>query len=288
MIPALLLASSISLSTGRSIFSKEVSISTNNKKSFFFYQTCLFLVATIVIFFFDVKFFLNVSRETLVYGLIYGALLLGSQWLYTIALFNGKASVCSMVYSFGFIIPTLCGFIFWNETVTALKVVGICLVIPLIVLISIKKKGDEQKSNLYLIPLILSAICSGGLGVVQKLQQRSQFANERIAFLMIGFSIVFVISLICFLIIKKPAETEWIELKPTLFSLATGICFGIANVVNTVLASMIEANILFPIQNIGVILMVTIIGFIMFKEKPKINEVIAFALGITSIILLVL
>lgn len=283
----LFLTLSICLSTGRGVLSKEVSINTDNSKSFFFYESLLFLMGLIVIPFFDFRLFNHISLETIIYGLIYGLLLIGSQCLYTLALKIGKTSICSMIYSFGFIIPTLCGFIFWEEKVTILKIIGICLVFPLFYLISLSKKDNKKASLTYLIPLILSAICSGGLGVLQKIQARSDVSNEKTIFLFIGFALAFIFSFITFLLIKKNNKF-YITKKTVSFTLGAGLCFGLANMINTILASLISANILFPTQNIGVIVLSTIAGFILFKEKPKINEFIGFILGVCSILLLVL
>lgn len=291
MIEALLLTASVGLSTGRGIFSKGImSPQQSIGKSFFLYQGILFLFALIAVFLFNVANLGNISLTTVIYGLIYGVLLIGSQWLYTLALAKGTAATCSMVYAFGFILPTLCGFIFWNEEPTPLKIIGVLLVIPLVVLVSLAKGRQKAKSNWFLIPLLVAAICSGGLGIMQKIQQKSEFADQRTAFLLIGLAFACGLSFIVFLLFKKNKDIaeDKMEIRPFLLCLLSGVCFGLANMVNVILASLVPAVILFPIQNIGVIVLTTILGFFIFKERPKMNEIIAFVLGITSIIFLVI
>ena len=121
MIRAALLTSSICLSSGRSILSKKLNNKEGNNFTFFLLQTLLFLICLLVVVLSNLKSFYTISLLTLIYGIIYGLLLVSAQWLYTIALKSGPASTCSMIYSFGFIIPTICSFIFWNEQINLLK-----------------------------------------------------------------------------------------------------------------------------------------------------------------------
>lgn len=291
MTEVLLLVASIFLATGRSILSKKISSATANVKLFFLFQGFLFLLGMVAIIFFDFSLFSHISKTTILYGLIYGVLLVGSQWLFTLALNFGTASTCTMVYSFGFIIPTICGFLFWNEVPTVWKIIGIILVFPLIIFVSLAKEKTKTKSNWYLLPLILSALCSGGLGIMQKVQQQSEVANEKTTFLFIGFLLATVLSFAVYLALrlhrKHQEKSNW-QTQGIIFSIGAGLCFGLANMVNTVLAALVPATILFPVLNIGVILLTTILGFLIFKEKPHRFEYLAFAVGITAIILLVI
>lgn len=283
MIRYALLASSIGLSSGRSIFSKKITHKEDNKFVFFSLQTILFLVSLLVIIFSDLTNFFTISSITLIYGVIYGLLLISAQWLYSISLKTGSASICSMIYSFGFILPTICSFIFWEEQLTLLKVLGIICAVIVILLISLYK-DKEKKSNKFIIPLLLSTLSSGGLGIMQKIQQRSMVASEKSGFLFVAFSLAFISSLIVSFCLKK--KQKKLELKPIIYSSLCGLCFGLANLINTILAGLFPGSILFPIQNIGVIILVTVLGFFIFKEKPKKNEIIAFLFGVVSIILL--
>ena len=290
MIEVLLLISSVTLSSLRGLFSKELK-DVPKYKAFFFYQGILFFVASIIVFAFNIFCFVDVSYQTILLGLLFGAFLVGSQWLYTIALSKGLVSICSMVYSFGFIIPTIFGFVFWNEEPSITKIIGIILIIPLIFLISFKGKEEKTKSNLYLIPLFLAALCSGSLGVMQKVQQRSDFADQRIAFLLVGMLFSCLLSFLMFAISKKSnkeIETKLVSKKPIIFACLVGLSFGLANIVNLYLAGKVAATILFPIQNIGTIVLTTLLGYFVFKERPKIKELLAFLVAVTSIVLIVL
>ena len=80
---------------------------TNGKKAdFFLSQTVLFGVAALILLLYVLCAPTEISAVTYGYGMIYGVLLILSQWMFTLALKNGKTSVCSVVYSLGFILPT--------------------------------------------------------------------------------------------------------------------------------------------------------------------------------------
>lgn len=126
---------------------------------------------------------------------------------------------------------------------------------------------------------------------MQKVQQQSEVANEKTTFLFIGFLLATVLSFAVYLALrlhrKHQEKSNW-QTQGIIFSIGAGLCFGLANMVNTVLAALVPATILFPVLNIGVILLTTILGFLIFKEKPHRFEYLAFAVGITAIILLVI
>ena len=111
-----LLLFAVMLGTGRSVFSKRMISGKNGKKSFYFNQFLLFLSGLVSIFACNIKAFSTVTAKTFFYGAIFGIVTIIAQWCYTVALSMGPTSICAMVYSFGFIFPTVSGAIFWNET----------------------------------------------------------------------------------------------------------------------------------------------------------------------------
>jgi drug/metabolite transporter (DMT)-like permease len=127
-------------------------------------------------------------------------------------------------------------------------------------------------------------LASGGLGIVQKVQQSSAYASEKSAFLLIAFAIAASASLIAFAIRNRGGKI------PTPGTLAlsggVGVCFGCCNLLNTTLAGMLASAILFPTLNIGVILLTSLCGLIFLKEKITARVIGVLSLGVASILLL--
>lgn len=223
------------------------------------------------------------AELTKLYSVIYGVLLLAAQCCYTIAMKKGNVSICSIVYSLGFIFPTLSGSLFWNEKLTALNLIGVLLIVPTIIISgkSGRKKGNE--GNSYIVPLLIAMVSSGGLGIVQKLQQTSQYPEQKNTFVISAFSFACFISLIISFFAKKgPQKTG----KKLVFAGGIGSAFGICNLLNTILTGKLDSAVFFPISNIGRIILSTIFGFLFFKEKITAKNILVLVMGCAAILLI--
>ena len=132
---------------------------------------------------------------------------------------------------------------------------------------------------------MIAMLASGGLGIVQKLQQKSDYAEQKSIFLLIAFLLAAGISLLFSLFAKK-AATE--PTRPRKFAVAAciGLFFGCCNLLNTSLAGMLDSAVFFPTLNIGVILLSMVAGVLLFKEKVGKRELPVLLLGGASILLL--
>ena len=274
---------SVSLSAGRNIMSKKTAFDTNKKSQFFLSQNILFAAASLLLFACGKNNFISVSAITLVYGIIYGIFLILSQWMFTLALKTGNTSVCSVIYSLGFILPTVSGTLFWDETMSFPDCVGVLLAVIIILLTTKKSDREAEKKNKSFIPFILTAMfSSGGLGVMQKVQQTSKVADEKTAFLFVAFAFAFFCSFIALLFSYE--KVEW-DIKKYSYPAFTGLCFGGANLCNTILAGKMKSAVFFPMQNISTILLTALLGIVVFKEKFTIKTTIILMLGMVVIFL---
>jgi len=278
----LFLVLSVVLSTGRNITSKKTAKTNDKKADFFFCQTALFGTGTLILLLYVLSAPTKISTITYIYGIIYGILLILSQWMFTIALKTGNTSVCSVVYSLGFILPTLSGSLFWNESFTLLNGVGVALAIFIIVF-SAQTKSKEKEMKKSFIPFIIMAmLSSGGLGIMQKVQGTSSAHNEKSAFLLTGFALAFVVSSVAYL---RCGEKSKYALKTATAPIFTGFCFGGANLFNTILAGEMNSAVFFPLQNISTNLLTTLFGLIVFKEKLSPKTITVLFLSIFVILL---
>ena len=279
----LFLALSVCLSAARNLITKRTAIGTNKSRSdFFLLQTVLFSSAAILLLPFSISIWPSISQSTVFYGLLYGVLLVASQWMLTLALKSGRTSVCSAVYAMGFIFPTLSGTLFWNEPFRRTEAVGLAVIV-FVILLSVGKSGSRKETGRsFGAFLLIAMLASGGLGIMQKIQQSSEARDEKSAFLVIAFALASVVSFLAFLWTGK-------KTKPTPLLLccasATGLCFGGANLCNTVLAGMKNSAIVFPLQNIGTIFLSTVLGLIVFREKITPRILFTLALSFAAIML---
>lgn len=276
-IPYLLLA--MCLASGRTIASKRMSKNIQNKGEFFLSQIVLFLSAGLLVAAIGMKEVSSISTMTIFLGLIYGLLLVLSQWMLTLSLKDGNTSLCSIIYALGFIIPTLSGSIVWGENFTFLNGVGVGVAIVVILLSNSKNMDAQNKQGAVPIYIYVAMLASGGLGLMQKIQQSSESADEKMVFFLVAFAFAVLCSCGGYLICRESVSKRNFEVMPII----TGLCFGGSNVCNTMLAGRMPSAIFFPVQNISTIILSTLLGVILFKERMTPRNVFVLLLGITVI-----
>ena len=180
-----LLGLSVVLSTCRNLLSKNLSEIRFGTRNFFLCQAALFFCGAVGLVLFGGISFDAVAYQTFVYATVYAILLIFAQWFYTAALAKGNTALCSTIYSLGFILPTLSGAILWSEPFSFFDLLGILCAMSAIIVSGrkVQAKRNTAKSY-YFIPLLIAMLASGGLGVVQKMQQKSAYAEQKSTFLL--------------------------------------------------------------------------------------------------------
>lgn len=268
-----LLLLSVGLSAGRNSISKKIAATAGERASFFLSQMVLFFTAAVLLAACNLPM-LTVSCLTWLYGVTYGLLLVLSQWMFTLSLRTGAASVCSVVYALGFLLPTLSGVLFWGEDFALTQGLGVVLAVG-VILLTFKKSSGTHPGR-YIPFLLVAMTASGGLGIMQKVQQVSPVAGEKGAFLVIAFLLAGGCSLAALCLCCRR-----VSLRPAvmLYPAAAGLCFGGANLCNTLLAGRLPSAVFFSLQNISTILLSTILGVAVFRERLTARTVLIVLLG---------
>lgn len=232
--------------------------------------------------------------------------LLEKEWLWS-ALFIGLTFVITFnflavtVQKFGVVLgsifqkmsliaPTILAILVYRESAGAIKIIGVLLAIASIFVISLNKKvniADTKHASkwLWIFPIgtfIGSCFVDGGLYFVNKTGLASSLDIDFIAtlFFFAGcFGILFVI----FDYFKNGTTYRWKEV-------IAGIALGIPNFFSIyfllkVLSNGMDGSIVFPINNIGILLTTAILGLFFFNEKFNTQKLIGFSMAVLSIIL---
>ena len=286
MKAAMLIALSVVLSTGRNLFSKNIAGVRFGTKRFFAVQATIFGVGGGLLLLQSRLEILDVAGSTCIYAVVYGVMLVAAQWCYTVALSRGKVAICSTIYSMGFIIPTLYSATMTGEKLGFCKLIGIALVSISIVLYN--SNGQEKtRSNNGVSPIVIIAMCASGLlGVLQKIQQTSPWAYQKDEFVCMGFIVAALISIIASAVLHgSDCNREEYDIgKSWLYAVGTGACFSGANTLNTTLAGMISGAVLFPILNIGSILVSMLMAAVLLRERLTKKEGLVTLISILAIV----
>ncbi len=222
----------------------------------------------------------------------YGTLVLG---LLFIIVFNLAAittqrsglSVVSVATKMSVAIPVLFGILYFNESTGLLKVLGIILALVAVYLSSIKAKTGIAIKKRNLIYPILVFIGSGLIDTLIKFIESGYVNKTDVA--LFSSTIFSVAGTIGILVLIFQGITG--KLKITGKNIIGGIALGIPNFFSIyflVLAlrnNEFESSTIFTINNVAIVLVSTLLGIILFKEKLITKNWIGIILAIIAILL---
>ena len=228
-------------------------------------------------------------------NLVIIALIIGTLFVLTFNLYAYSAQKIGITLStisnkMSMIIPILIGIILFNEEVTFFKILGIFIALGAIVFSSKEDKKSKKLSQKNIIILLLLFVGQGLADGLLNWGQRNILNSQNmnlfftLTFLFAGFAG----GLYCFLKIKTS------NLRMDKKSVFWGIILGIPNYltllyfIKSLKNELFSSYQVFPIVNIGVIVMCTILSVILFQEKVSIFKWIGVGFGILAISLILL
>ncbi len=288
-----ILALSTLLATGKALFCKALGTGQYSKKetAILNFKALFVAFACSLIFVADEFYKLfKISAFSVVLSVFFGISVALTQIMQSKAMGNGPTSLVSLVYSCGFLVPIFYGLIFWNEGVSAYQWLGIALLVLALCLI-VCKKEKSGKLIAWLPFAALAMLGSGANAIFQKTHQYSSFADELQLFLVYSLFFSSVFTGIVALLIRKGVENEsalskkQLIIKKLIVPLCLGICVGLLNFLNLSLSGKLPSIILFPVYNVGSMLLSSIISALIYKDKPTKRQGFGFAIGIVAILI---
>ncbi len=237
--------------------------------------------------------------------ILFGIIFSATVFLNLIALEYGPLSLTNLLVNFSLIIPLGYSFVFYQEALTLPRIIGILLFAVCMVLFSGFRfgkgmKGEqaahEKKASLkWFLLSVLAMICNGSLSLIQKVyaMQTGNIYSSQVLFYGYLFATLssFVLAAVLFSLQRRrhivlPTHKE--KQAPVLIGLAllVGLSnFGL-NLVVVLLATRMDAAIVYPvIQGSGPII-VTVVSRLLFKEKIDAVKLAGILIGCTAIVLL--
>jgi len=196
-------------------------------------------------------------------------------------------SVVSVATKMSVAIPVLFGIIYFNESSGTIKIIGIILALGAVYLTSIKsRKGIAIKKENLIFP-ILVFLGSGIIDTSIKYLETSYVSKTDVA--LFSSSIFFIAGTIGFaiLVVQGFIGTLRITGKNILGGIALGIpnFFSIYFLVMALRSEGFESSTVFTINNVAIVLVSTVLGIALFKERLIPKNWIGIALAIISILL---
>lgn len=208
---------------------------------------------------------------------------------YLIALTAQKmgVTVSTIANKMSVVIPVIFAIILYNDSVTVLKVSGIILALIGVYLSSKKEEKIEIDKKYVYLPLILF-VGSGLLDSLVNYTEKTMLDDANTPYFIPTLFLVAgsIGSLVCiFNIFTKKWKVKW---NVFLWGIPLGILnYGsIYYILKALKADNLESSVIFPLNNVGIVLMSTFLSIILFSEKlSKINK-LGIGLSIIAIILI--
>ena len=215
-----------------------------------------------------------------------------------IAIFNVMAltaqrnglSVASVASKMSVVIPIIFGLFFYNESLGWQKALGIVLALLAVYLASYKAKTDQRFSIKTLwLPIILF-LGSGTIDTSIKYIETTYLADNGIP--IFSATIFFIAGVIGIGLLSAKAIQKQFTFDPK--SIVSGIILGVVNyysiymLLKALNAENFESSTIFTVNNVAIVMLTTLIGLLMFKERLLTKNWIGIGIAILSIILVTL
>jgi uncharacterized membrane protein len=228
-----------------------------------------------------------VASSWLWISVIVGVLLIAGLYLIGYSTQKVGIAVTTVSNKMSVILPMLFSWIYYSETTSSIKLIGIILAFVSVFLSVYRKKEKRIDKKLIYLPVILF-ITIGLIDTFVKVAQDEYLDENSIPlFTAVSFSLAGLIGIIlCF--INSTKFKDFLNIKTVIF----GFVLGGANfgslyfLIFALNHSNLDSSIVYGVNNIAIISFSILIAFFAFKEKIlKINW-IGFVLAVISILLL--
>ena len=228
-----------------------------------------------------------ISGESVIFGIIYGVLLVVFLLSKSMAMVEGPVSLTTLIGCSCFVICTVFGAIYAHETINIFQIIGMMLLMPGLVLCVNPKKGEQPLTAKWFIYASLFFISGGLVGILYKIfgqTESGHMYNSMLLVAAITASLLFF--LLSFLINRKakaPHPGIPAAARPSLLLCSFVSCVYIR--MNLSLSNLIPSAVFFPVCNGSIILIATLLGVVFFKEKLQRIQIAGISLGLLAIVL---
>ena len=235
------------------------------------------------------------SSFSLWLSLLFGAVTALQGIAMLVAMRLGPVSYTMLFSSFSTVITALSGVLFFHESITLLKGIGILLMLVSFAF-SVEREKEKRGAGLIWLILCISVFLStGAIGIMQKVHQTSAYRAELDIFLVLAFAVTAAVAMLASVLFSRfGKEKERISPKSDrkgmllllAFTAAGGICVAVNNKLNLFLSGVLESSVFFPIANGGAVVLSTLAAYFFFGERLSLRRKIGLGIGILSVVLL--
>ncbi len=191
--------------------------------------------------------------------------------------------LASVFMKLGVIIPLLIAIIFFKESPSVMQLIGFVIAAAAIIIIYLEKDGEKKKraglsSAALLVLLFIVGGFTNSLANIYEKLGNAQFKNHYMFF---TFFSAFLLSTAITLIKKQRVGRHDI-----LYGAAIGVPNYFATRLLILSLSSVPAVIVYPVYNVGAIVLIGLAGMFIFRESVKGRRLIGYLMIVASLVLL--
>ena len=199
-------------------------------------------------------------------------------------------SVVSVATKMSVVIPILFGLLYYKESLDVFKILGIILALAAVYLTSLKtQEGLKIKPTNFIFP-VLVFLGSGIIDTTLKYLEGEYIAkNDVPIFSGTIFAMAAVIGF--FILIFQASKGNFMfQLKNIVGGIALGIpnYFSVYFLVQALRSDILESSGVFTVNNVAIVMISTLLGILLFKEKLLPKNWIGIGLAVLGILLIAL
>lgn len=225
---------------------------------------------------------------TVIFGVLNAMMLFGFNTSLIKAGSLGSYAFMNMMLLFGgILVPVIYSALFVEgETLGKWQILAIGLMLLAFVLMNIKEIRLKGIKPIYYVYCGLLFLCNGFYGTLLKMQS-VHYGEQKDMMVVISYALMGVIALaqLCMKEGKSTFKAFALGKKAILPLLLSLVSSALAINVLTRVMPLADVATLFTVDNGGVLVLAATYSFVIFKEKPNVNKLLAMALAVVSILI---
>lgn len=217
------------------------------------------------------------------YGAVYGVILFAFLYFKTQSMATGPVSLSTLIGSCSFVIATAFSVVYSHEEISKIGLLGMFMLFVSLVMCVNPQKSGEKLSKKWFLYCFGFFVAGGFVGILYKLYGNSAFSSDTEVMLFTAA----LVSEILFITAGIAAEKKSGSIKPNrtavIFMILSGIASCLYIRMNISLSNIISSAIFFPVSNGGMVIVSTLTGRILFKERLAPVQLCGIALGCAAV-----
>lgn len=201
---------------------------------------------------------------------------------------TGPVALSTLIGSCAFIIATWFGVIYASEKISNSQLIGMILILVSLVLCVNPRKSAEKLSLKWFLYCMVFFFAGGFVGILYRLFGSSDVSEQVNTMMLTAAVVSAVLFFISGVFVNRAAKQGIPTIHKDAWSyiILSGIAGCIYIRLNIPLSNIIHSAVFFPVSNGSMMILSTLAGSILFKEKLSKVQLIGILLGIVAIIVI--